>query len=179
MGMSTPSHPDPFGDCTPAERACRAAATGSQHGEPEVAEPILDAITAYVASLPAPPPRADTAGAAAFAALGCAACHRPALKDSEGRSAMLYSDLLLHEMGPALDDGVAEPGVRPSEWRTPPLLGLGQRLRAGTGLLHDGRATTIEAAVAAHGGDASAARSAFERAPASDRAALVSFLEGL
>jgi CxxC motif-containing protein (DUF1111 family) len=179
MGMSTPSHPDPFGDCTPAETACHNAPTGSQHGEPEVAAPILDALTAYVASLPALLPHADTAGAAAFAALGCAACHRPALKDAQGRAAMLYSDLLLHDMGPALDDGLAEPGVLSSEWRTPPLVGLGRRLEAGTGLLHDGRAGTIEAAIAAHAGDARGARTAFETAPASDRAALVSFLIGL
>jgi CxxC motif-containing protein (DUF1111 family) len=179
LGMSTPAHPDPFGDCTPAQTRCRSAATGSEHGEPEVAEAILAAIAAYVASLSAQPAHPGSAGADAFAALGCAACHRPALKDAQGRTAMLYSDLLLHEMGPALDDGVAEPGLSSSEWRTPPLLGLARRLDAGAGLLHDGRAMTIEAAIAAHGGTADAARAAFESAPASDRAALISFLKGL
>ncbi|MDQ0471261.1 di-heme oxidoredictase family protein [Labrys wisconsinensis] len=179
MGLSTRLRPDPYGDCTPAQGACRAAPTGSDHGEPEIADPILAAISAYVASLTAPSPDPAAPGGAAFERLGCAACHRPMLSDISGRTAAVFSDLLLHEMGPDLDDGVAEPGVASSEWRTAPLIGLGARLAAGGALLHDGRATTIAGAVAAHGGQAGATRAAFDRASPEERAALESYLKGL
>jgi CxxC motif-containing protein (DUF1111 family) len=153
------------------------------------------ALLAYVASLPKPaeivPPSAAErqtvdAGKAAFERVGCAACHTPRLGDVEG----IYSDLLLHNMGPETGDTGAygafvpdpsEPDVvdsdtpavatvpapakpagekRPTgpatrqEWRTPPLWGF----RDSGPYLHDGRAATLEEAVALHGGEA--ARSA-------------------
>jgi CxxC motif-containing protein (DUF1111 family) len=179
MGMSTTRHRDAFGDCTEAQAACRTAPTGEHDGKPEIAEPIIAAITAYVGALVAPPPKGDGPGAVLFQRFGCAACHRPTLADAKGNKATLYSDLLLHEMGPALDDGIAEPGVASSQWRTAPLLGLGSRLAAGYGLLHDGRAATIDHAVADHAGDAATARQAYQSAPEAERDALLAFLTGL
>jgi CxxC motif-containing protein (DUF1111 family) len=51
----------------------------------------------------------------------------------------LYSDLVLHDMGPNLADGVSQGGASGSEFRTAPLWGLGQRLF----FLHDGRSNDL------------------------------------
>lgn len=179
MGMSTARYPDPHGECTLAEAACRAAPTGEDGMGPEIAEPIVTALASYVGSLAPAGGRADPAGAAVFDRLGCAACHSPLLRDGAGHEARLFSDLLLHEMGPDLDDGVGEPGVASSEWRTAPLAGLGAHLAAKGALLHDGRASTIAEAIAAHGGGGAEAREAFDAAPESERIALETYLKGL
>ena len=92
---------------------------------------------------------------------------------------MLFSDLLLHDMGKELDDGIAEGGAASSEWRTAPLVGLGQRLATGTRLMHDGRASTLAEAIAAHGGDGADARQLYSAASAADRTLLESYLKGL
>ena len=65
-----------------------------------------------------------SAGSELFAATGCAACHAPAMPARDGGSVAAYTDLLLHDMGPALDDGVGEPGVASAEWRTAPLIAM-------------------------------------------------------
>jgi CxxC motif-containing protein (DUF1111 family) len=181
LGLSTTLFPDPSGDCTAAETTCRLAPNGSEGGRPEIAAPIVDAIAAYVAALPssAASGTEDAPGIEAFTAAGCAACHRPRLVDAAGRSATLYSDLLLHDMGPGLAGAVLEPGVSSREWRTAPLAGLGDKLASGAGLLHDGRALTIEDAVATHGGTGAMARSSFEGLDAGRRAALITYLKGL
>jgi CxxC motif-containing protein (DUF1111 family) len=181
MGLSTTRDPDPHGECTLVEADCLAAPTGQDGRGPEIADPIVAALASYVRSLavPAAVGRESGAGAAAFTRLGCPSCHVPLLRDRFGKEATIYSDLLLHDMGPGLDDGVAEPGVRSSEWRTAPLAGLGAHLAANGTLLHDGRAASIAEAIAAHGGGAAPARDAFAAAPASERAALESYLKGL
>ena len=57
-----------------------------------------------------------------FASAGCAACHAPEMPSTDGGSVAAYTDLLLHDMGADLDDGVGEPGVASAEWRTAPLI---------------------------------------------------------
>jgi len=150
--------------------ACGEAAT-----LPEDDGGVIRAVAAYVASLPAPAgaPHAG-AGAGLFEATGCSGCHTPALAGESG-AVPLFSDLLLHDMGGALADGVTEGDASGVDWRTTPLWGLGQRQR----FLHDGRATTIAEAILAHGGDATAARTAFRDLPDADEAALLAFLSGL
>ena len=113
-----------------------------------------------------------------FTAVGCAACHRPTMPDAAGAPVRAFTDLLLHDMGAGLDDGVGEPGVAATEWRTAPLVDLG--LRDGSRrYLHDGRAVTIDAAIAAHGGEAAAARARYRALTPADRAPLLRFIEGL
>jgi CxxC motif-containing protein (DUF1111 family) len=125
-------------------------------------------VVAYVASLPDPPPgRAD---AAMFNQVGCGECHVPSLG-----GVPLYSDLLLHDMGRALDDGFTQAGATGKDWRTAPLWGLSQRSR----FLHDGRARSIEAAILAHGGEAEAVAQRFRQLPSADRDALLAFLSTL
>jgi CxxC motif-containing protein (DUF1111 family) len=161
------------------------------------------ALVAYVRSLPAPVEHvpADAkeaarieAGGATFAAIGCASCHLPKLGDVEG----IYSDLLLHDMGPKLVDTgtygvfVASPagaggpdaeggprgessGVLVQEWRTPPLWGL----RDSAPYLHDGRAATIAQAIAQHGGQGAAAARRYANLPPLRRGQLDAFLQSL
>src|SRR5262249_3642625 len=161
------------------------------------------ALVAFVGSLPKPAvspgahPRdekARKAGKALFKSIGCAECHVEKLGDVEG----LYSDLLLHAMSLELADtpsygaflagAAAQPGnpagdrraepagvAREEEWRTPPLWGL----RDSAPYLHDGRAQTLDEAIALHGGEASAAARRYRQLPPRDQAQLQMFLRSL
>jgi CxxC motif-containing protein (DUF1111 family) len=101
-------------------------------------------------------------------------CHTPSL-DSPAGPVHLYSDLLLHDVGPDLDDKVVQSGATGRDWRTTPLWGLSARPR----FLHDGRATTVTEAIVAHGGEAALARQRFRELPPEERKALLAFLAGL
>ncbi|MGF1525982.1 MAG: di-heme oxidoredictase family protein [Candidatus Competibacterales bacterium] len=110
-----------------------------------------------------------------------------------------YTDLLLHDMGGECRAVTEEtPGVwvqrctgladgRPvfdasgSEWRTPPLWGIGltQTVNPRAGFLHDGRARTVEEAILWHDGEARAAKEGFMALPRAARAALLRFVESL
>ena len=70
----------------------------------------------------------------------------------------LYSDLLLHDMGSGLADGISQGQAGPAEFRTAPLWGLGQRIF----FLHDGRTTDLLEAIQAHQSGAGLARNASE-----------------
>jgi CxxC motif-containing protein (DUF1111 family) len=133
--------------------------------------------------------RAVVRGERLFTRLGCSDCHRPRLTtgamdgwpELSGQSIGAFTDLLLHDMGPGLADGVVELGALGSEWRTPPLWGLGL-LRTVSGevrLLHDGRARSPEEAILWHGGEAEAAGQRFRALPRTDRNALTAFLDSL
>ena len=93
-----------------------------------------------------------------------------------------YTDLRLHDMGPGLDDGVAEAGVPSRFWRTPPLWGLGHTATVSgphAGYLHDGRARTVTEAILWHGGEAQAARDAWAALPDTQRRRVLRFLGSL
>ena len=97
-----------------------------------------------------------TSGRQVFAAIGCALCHTPALQTAPSRitpslsqvNANLYSDLLVHNMGNNLADGVTQGAAGPDEFRTAPLWGIGQRIF----FLHDGRTNDLVNAIQQHGG---------------------------
>ena len=90
-------------------------------------------------------------------------------------TAFLYSDLLLHDMGPALADGFEQGSATGREFRTAPLWRVSERRR----FLHDGRAATILDAIGMHGGQAAAAVAAFNALSAKDRQAVLDFLKGI
>jgi len=71
----------------------------------------------------------------------------------------LFSDLLLHDMGDTLADGVSQGLAGPSEFRTAPLWGLGQRVF----FLHDGRTSDLVHVIRLHGGSESEARVSAEQ----------------
>lgn len=122
-------------------------------------------------------------GAQLFAQAACAACHVPSLRTRAdypiaklaGIDAAIYTDFLLHDMGPALADGQTDGGATSSQWRTAPLIGL----RFARTYLHDGRAHSVEDAITAHAGEAAGAAQAFQALTGEDRAALIKFVEAL
>jgi CxxC motif-containing protein (DUF1111 family) len=98
-------------------------------------------------------PESIASGRQLFTNVGCALCHTPTFKTGNAAVAALrnqpvnlYSDLLVHDMGPALADGVSQGQAGPREFRTAPLWGLGQRRF----FLHDGRTSDLREAIRAH-----------------------------
>ena len=91
--------------------------------------------------------------------------------DDGDQSTLLYSDLLLHDLGLELS-GSCTSGAGPAEYRTAPLVGLAAKRT----FLHDGRALSIEEAVSLHGGEASAVRARFQALDPVSRVALLEFL---
>jgi CxxC motif-containing protein (DUF1111 family) len=178
LGLSTPDRPAAAGDCTAKQEACIASPQGGGPDNPEITAEFVRLIARFLASHPAPEPSKDPPGLTLFAETGCAACHRPVLPSSSG-PLPAYTDLLLHDLGPGLDGGATEPGVAPTAWRTAPLWGLSETLRDGAGLLHDGRAPDVAAAIAAHGGEAETARTRFRALSGPDRARLLAFVGNL
>jgi CxxC motif-containing protein (DUF1111 family) len=163
----------------PADARSSAPAQGDPCAEKSPAAEIdrrdLTAVAAFLAALPAPvPKRAAAAGAGVFQQTGCAACHVPALRAGT-REVGLYSDLLLHDMGRALNDGVVQGSAAGADWRTTPLWGLSDRTR----FLHDGRARSVEAAILDHGGEAQPARQRFRSLSGAARNSLLAFLRAL
>lgn len=197
MGLSTPLHPDPWGDCTPAQTACRSALHGQ---EPQIRDGLevdaqsLDLVTFYARNLGVPERRRVgdpqvLRGKEIFHTARCAACHVPKfvthrLTGQPEQSFQLiwpYADLLLHDMGEGLADNRPEGRATGREWKTPPLWGIGltAQVSGHTRFLHDGRARNLIEAVLWHGGEATAARDAVIALPKPDRDALVAFLESL
>ena len=189
IGMSTSLLPGQ--NCTEVQTACRAAPDG---GSPEVSDEIFRHIVEYQQMLGVPARRdVETPdvkqGARLFIDAGCESCHRatfttgttadrPWLTDQTFHP---FTDLLLHDMGPQLADGRADFEASGSEWRTPPLWGIGLQhvVNGHTRMLHDGRARDVTEAILWHGGEGERARQAFLAMPASDRAALLAFVNSL
>lgn len=197
MGLSSPLVPVAWGDCTPAQAVCRQAPDGEDAGlrdGRELDARGLDLIAFYARNLAVPARRgaddpAVLRGKALFHQSGCAACHQPnhvtaRLPDRPEQSFQLiwpYTDLLLHDMGEGLADDVPEGRATGSEWRTPPLWGVGLVAKVGgqAHYLHDGRARSLLEAVLWHGGEALASRDRVVDMPKKDRDALISYLESL
>jgi CxxC motif-containing protein (DUF1111 family) len=142
----------------------------------EPAGDVLDDVVFFMANL-APPVSPDRSGAdpgsAAFAEVGCATCHKPALQTRDGSPIRLYSDLLLHDVAPPEARLVEQPTRR--AFRTPPLWGIGRSAP----YLHDGTAESLDAAIRRHDGEARLSRSRYLAASDADRAALLTFLHKL
>ncbi|MBL8709588.1 MAG: hypothetical protein JNL25_10365 [Rhodospirillaceae bacterium] len=197
LGLSTANFPDPHGECTMAEAACREAPSGAspQYEDLEVSPILMAVLDRFVAEavLPNGSPAPDAApavrdrGRVLFTEAGCQACHRQSYEivwpvdATATRRISPYTDLLLHDMGDGLAEDLPEGAATGREWRTAPLWGLRRSLdAAGQGaLLHDGRARSILEAILWHGGEAQAARDHVGGLPAEDRAALISFLSSL
>src|SRR5204863_4343810 len=114
----------------------------------------IEKFAAFARLLAPPAPSSDSPGGVesiargrqAFTDIGCALCHTPRLTTGNASVAALrnqavnlFSDLLVHDMGPGLSDGVTQGQAGPREFRTAPLWGLGQRLF----FLHDGRSSDL------------------------------------
>lgn len=131
------------------------------------------------------------AGRRVFDALRCAACHTAEMKTGKthpfaelrDQTIRPFTDLLLHDMGPALADALPEGQAQGAMWRTAPLWGIGytDKVQAATkvGYLHDGRARTVTEAILWHGGEAEKSRARFEQLSTADREALLAWLRSL
>ena len=170
------------------------AATKPTGGSPEVSDKILNAVTTYSRTLAVPAQRdwdnpAVVKGLRLFREIGCASCHTPdwttgdwpEFPELSGQRIHPYSDLLLHDMGEGLADGRPAFEASGSEWRTPPLWGIGliETVNGHTFFLHDGRARNLTEAVLWHGGEAMDSRDRFKALEKSDRSALIKFLRSL
>ena len=197
MGLSTPLHPEPWGDCTAAQTGCIAGPHGQEPENRdglEVDAASLDLVTFYSRNLAVPERRnvADPTvlhGKRVFYDLNCTGCHTPKhvtarLNDQSEQSFQLiwpYSDLLLHDMGEGLADNRPEGRASGSEWKTPPLWGIGltEQVSGHSEFLHDGRARSLLEAILWHGGEAETVRDGVIALSTQDRDALIKFLESL
>jgi CxxC motif-containing protein (DUF1111 family) len=196
IGLSTTMMPFGSGDCTEAEKECLDAPNGNspKYQNVELGDQLFQLIVFYSKNLAVPPRRKPDdpevlKGKALFYQSGCAACHRPKFMTGEApgqphlshQLIWPYTDLLLHDMGEGLADHRPEGAATGSEWRTPPLWGIGltQTVSGHTLFLHDGRARSIAEAILWHGGEAKASRDAFAKLSKADRERLVAFVNSL
>jgi CxxC motif-containing protein (DUF1111 family) len=160
--------------------------------DPEVDGATVQNVVFYLRTLKAPiqrsPDNADAiAGKQLFLNANCGKCHIPQWTTPQSDIAALsnktfypYTDLLLHDMGSELDDGYTEGSAKTSEWRTPPLWGIGLAKNSQGGqyfLLHDGRAITIHDAIMVHGGEAANSKNQYKQLSETDKQRLIKFLE--
>lgn len=157
--------------------------------EPDLNRKQFRALVAFVDTLPKPieinsDDQRAAHGKDVFKQVGCAVCHVPDMGGVKG----VYTDFLLHRItdpngnggssygGPAPPD-TPLPGDRPhpDEWKTPALWGVADSAP----YMHDGSASTLEAAITKHGGDAKTVREAYHKLTPDDQAALIAFLKTL
>ena len=163
------------------------------HG-PEIDVQLVKAVAFYTQTLGVPARRSlddpkARQGERLFYAANCNGCHAQTLRtgylrdlpEVSNQTIHPYTDLLLHDMGPALADGRRDFLASGREWRTAPLWGIGlvQTVNGHTNFMHDGRARGLLEAVLWHGGEAKASRERVRRMSAQERSALVAFLESL
>lgn len=172
----------------------QAGILGDDVPDPEVSLATVNDVVFYLRTL-SPPKRGVFTpqvqqGEQTFIQVGCAKCHVPtmqtgthptitALSNVEVR---VYSDLLLHDMGPELEDNFIEGDATGREWRTTPLWGLRlleQQLGGTPFYMHDGRTSDLREAVRLHGGEAQAVRDSLFARPANEIDALLAFLRSL
>ena len=142
---------------------------------------------------PVPPTPSSEKGRETFARIGCVHCHTPSFTTGKmiasgsatspsaalsNQTANLYSDLLVHQMGKGLADGITQGGAGPDEFRTAPLWGVGQRVF----FLHDGRTTNLVEAIRDHkskGSEASRVIEHFNKLSTQEQQEIIDFLRSL
>ena len=189
IGITSEVYPEQL--CTPVQKECLEALKGSK---PELRPDLFEPITFWSQSLDVPAQRnrdtpAFKQGEKLFETAGCAACHVPEMRTGKypavpqigNKLIRPYTDLLLHDMGPDLADGRPDFKASGSDWRTPPLWGLGlsAQVNASTSFLHDGRARNLLEAIVWHGGEAKASRDKFIAFTKAQREDLLFFLNGI
>jgi CxxC motif-containing protein (DUF1111 family) len=178
MGITNPIFPNescPQGNCAALEHNPMPTLNDSGAG--------VEAFKNFMTLL-APPPRGSgrsREGEELFQSTGCASCHTPKLATGRSPIAALdrkvfepFSDFLLHDMG-RLGDGIVQGNATGRLMRTAPLWGL----RVRPVFLHDGRATTVTAAILAHDGQGRRARERFAELRSDKRRTLLAYLNSL
>ncbi len=186
----------------PTEReetaACQMAVVPNDITNADAATPVaalssVERFAHFMRFLAPPVPSHDTpggavsiaAGRSAFNNVGCVFCHTPSFATGNAAIAALrhqqvnlYSDLLVHDMGVGLADGISQGQAGPREFRSAPLWGLGQRIF----FLHDGRTSNLIAAIRAHasqGSEANSSVAGFFNLSETQKQNLLNFLRSL
>ena len=160
---------------------------GDDAPDPEISRADLGDLILFSRFL-APPRRksfntAALRGETLFEDLGCVECHIPSLPSRRG-TVEAYTDLLLHDMGSALADGMSfgepefsslDPATSHREFRTQPLWGVSMHAP----YLFDGRAETILDAIKGHAGESQEIKDAFLALTSAEQADVIAFLEHL
>jgi CxxC motif-containing protein (DUF1111 family) len=148
--------------------------TNTDAQTPVEAISAIEKFALFMRFLDAPQPSPDTPGGAdsiargrqQFVEIGCALCHTPSFTTGNATVAALrykqvnlFSDLLVHDMGVGLADGVTQGEAGPREFRTAPLWGVGQRIF----FLHDGRTSNLKVAIRQHASPGSEANGVIRR----------------
>ena len=180
LGITNPLFPEEKPSAAPVPDGCDLRPDLEDDGTALAA--LVDFVT--LLAPPAPGPRGPTEerGALIFEQVGCATCHVPSLRTGphpiaalSEQEVQLYSDLLLHDMGIYVEDGVRQGEAGGTDWRTPPLWGLGQKVW----YLHDGRAADLRTALELHNGEAKPIRNRLFARPRGDLQDLLAFLRSL
>ena len=163
-------------------------------GSPEVSDDILRLVTFYCKTIAVPARRGHDSpivleGEQLFQSAGCHRCHVETLQtgtdadfpELSQQEIHPYTDLLLHDMGAGLADNRPVFEAQGSEWRTPPLWGIGLvfGVNRHTNFLHDGRARNLDEAILWHGGEAEFSREYYRNLPQVERRKLLAFLKSL
>lgn len=163
-------------------------------GTPEVSDEDLAKITVYVQTLSVPARRnvgedSYERGKLIFNELNCQSCHVEKhttksgnkIKSLDNQVITPFTDLLLHDMGEELADHSYDYKANGSEWRTPPLWGIGliHGVNGHTRLLHDGRARNVNEAILWHGGEADDSKNMYLKLTKSEREDLIYFINSL
>ncbi len=169
----------PYGDNTP---------------DPEIASSTVQNVIFYLRTLKTPIQRDQNnsnvaSGKIIFKSIGCEKCHIADWKTGKADIDALsykefhpYTDLLLHDMGAALNDNYTEGIAKTAEWKTPALWGLGLSKSSQGGsyfLMHDGRATSINDAILLHGGEGENSKNKYQDLSQGEKDDLIKFLESL
>lgn len=188
MGLTSSIFPDH--NCPPSEN-CDSLPNG---GAPEVSDVNFDKVVLYSSSLAVPGRRNweeknILQGKELFVRAQCANCHTPKLTTGtypenlafSKQTIRPYTDLLLHDMGDGLSDNSEDYLASGSEWRTPPLWGIGlfEIVNGHTFYLHDGRARNLEEAILWHGGEAAVSQTLYKQMTKKERDLLIDFLNSL
>ena len=180
MGLTNPLFPKE--NCTKTQTDCLKAVKG--HHEFDLTAERLEAINYYLTHLKVPLQRPFAQKEAAkrlYDALTCKKCHIESYRTEKGMKISPFSDFLLHDMGEGLSDGHRNFLAEPSEFRTPPLWGIGlyKKVSGEANYLHDGRARSIEEAILWHNGEAKKARDAFAALSKKERTLIIRYLESI
>jgi len=164
-----------MGITNPLKRDPRFKTDKDEVADPEAPAERIESISTFIRLL-APPPRAtgsdESAGEKVFHAIGCGSCH---MADPHPTAKGAYSDLCIHDLGPALDAQQPDFLAAGADWRTAPLWGL----RWKRAYLHDERATSLHEAIVAHQGESRVITKRYSGLPEAERAALQRFLQTL
>ena len=190
MGITSPIHP--IEDFTkPQKEKINVTLIANS---PDIDDSKFNRVVTYLRTL-APPAQRNAndpsvkRGDILFNKIGCSKCHIPTLRTAsvaaidelKNQPIKPYTDLLLHDMGEGLADGIEDSLASGSEWRTPPLWGIGltKTVNGNTFFLHDGRARSIEEAILWHGGEGSNSRKNYSSLSLDDKDDLLNFINSL